>query len=145
MANSLTTRRNTWTPERLFKDFWGNNWMDGFFGGWDETHCGIRADIKETETAYVVEAELPGFKKDEIAVDLNNDVLTITAEHKTESETKNENYVRRERTWGSYKRSFIVDGIDKEKVGAEYKDGILALTLPKQEKVQAAKKSIDIQ
>ncbi len=92
----------------------------------------FKTDIRDDGDKFVLEAELPGFDKQDIKLDITGDTLTLSAEHKTETEDKNkDNYIRRERTFGSYQRSFDLTGIDTDKIDAEYKNGILELTLPK--------------
>lgn len=93
----------------------------------------FRTDIRETEHSFILEAELPGFSKEDIRAEIKNGYLTISAEHKSESENKDEknNYIRRERSYGSYSRSFDLAGINIDEITASYKDGILSLTLPK--------------
>jgi len=90
-------------------------------------------DIQETDSAFVIETELPGYDKADIHVAVKDGVLTISAEHKTEKEEKNDKngYIRRERSWGSCRRCFDVQGIDTSAIGAEYVNGVLKLTLPK--------------
>ena len=93
----------------------------------------FKTDIRETENAYVLDAELPGFSKEDIHAEVRKGYLTIHAEHKTDNEEKDEknNYLRRERSYGSFTRSFDLDGINSDEISASYKDGILTLTLPK--------------
>lgn len=92
----------------------------------------FRTDIKDEGDKYLMEAELPGFDKEDIKLDITGNTLTLSAEHKAEAEDKkNDNYIRRERTFGSYQRSFDLTGIDADKIEAEYKNGILELSLPK--------------
>ena len=93
----------------------------------------FKTDIRETEQAYILEADLPGFSREDIHAEVRNGYLTIHAEHKSESESKDEknNYIRRERSYGSFTRSFDLDGINSDEISASYKDGILTLTLPK--------------
>ena len=100
---------------------------------WNETNLNaFRTDITEKDGVYTLTAELPGFKKEDISIDIDKDCLTIAAERKDESEDedKERNYVRRERFYGSYSRSFNVKGIDTEAINASYADGILTLTMP---------------
>lgn len=95
----------------------------------------FRTDIQEKNNAYVLEADLPGMKKEDITVDIDGDCLTITAQRHSEAEEKDEkhNYVRRERSYGSYTRSFDVSGVKTEDISASYENGVLTLTLPKKE------------
>lgn len=105
------------------KDFFGRNYP--------AMNC--RTDIKDEGDKFVLEAEMPGFEKDDIKLDIDGDYLTISAEHKTEKDEKDKDgkYIRRERSYGSYKRSFDISNINQEEIGAEYKNGILELNLPK--------------
>lgn len=93
----------------------------------------FRTDIREQDGAYLLEAELPGFKKEDIHLDLQDGYLTISAERSSENEEKDENgrYLKRERSYGSFCRSFDMSGIDTENIKAAYQDGVLSLTLPK--------------
>ena len=106
----------------------------------------FKTDIRETEKSFIVEAELPGFKKEEIRAEIKNGYLTVNAEHKNSTEEKNgDKYIRRERSYSSYTRSFDLDGINIEQISASYKDGILTLTLPKAEVKEEESRHIDIQ
>ena len=90
-------------------------------------------DIRDNGNEYLLEADLPGVKKEDIQLDLTDNILTITAERHSEYEEKDKkgNYVRCERSFGSYQRSFDTTGIDVDKIDAEFKDGVLKLTMPK--------------
>ena len=103
----------------------------------------LKSDIKETETSFVVEAELPGFDKKDIQVDVEDGVLTITAEKAKTEEEKSEKYIRRERYAGKWYRSYTFEGIDNEAVKAKYENGILIVELPKVQK-NVVKKGINI-
>ncbi|MBQ3537218.1 MAG: Hsp20/alpha crystallin family protein [Clostridia bacterium] len=97
----------------------------------------FKADIRKSEDGYILEADLPGFEKKDISVDIEGDVLTIKAERHSESEDKDkkENFIRIERSYGSYERSFDVSGIDTDKIGAKYENGVLTLSMPGKEPV----------
>ena len=94
----------------------------------------FKTDIRENEDSYILEAELPGFSREDIHAEIKDGYLTIRAERKSESEEKNEkdNYLRRERSYGSFVRSFDLEGIKSEEITASYKDGILSVNLPKE-------------
>ena len=95
-------------------------------------------DIYETENEIMVHAELPGVDRQDIALSLEKNVLTLKGERRFEKETKQENYHRIERAYGGFSRSFSIPAIvDEEKIRAEYKDGILRISLPKKEQVKA--------
>jgi len=100
-------------------------------------------DISEDDKEYVVKAELPEMKKEEIKISVHDDVLSITGERKYEKEEKGKKYHRVERSYGSFMRSFTLpEDADGSKVHAEYKDGVLTVRLPKSEK--AKPKSIEV-
>ncbi len=105
-------------------------------------------DVIENETAYTVKAELPGVKKEDIDVSINNGVLTINGETKSDEEDKDKEgrVIRRERHFGQYVRSMQLGGvIDESAVKATYKDGVLELELPKVEEAKPKKVDIQIQ
>ena len=111
--------------EEFERRFWGNSSMTAAF----------RTDVEDTGDAFKLEAELPGFDKEDIQLDLDNDTLTISAEHSSDKkeEDKKRNFVKRERYYGSYTRSFDVTGIDVDRIEAEYNNGVLTLNLPKKQ------------
>lgn len=104
----------------------------------------FKTDIIDKGDRYLMQAELPGFSREDIVLDLNGETLTIKAQHQEEKEEKQENYLRRERTFGSYKRSFDVSGIQTESITASYQNGVLELTLPKKEPTVPANRQIAI-
>ena len=105
----------------------------------------MKTDIRETENAYILESDLPGFSREDIHAEIKDGYLTIRAEHKSENEDKNESYLRRERTYGTFTRTFDLEGIDAEAITASFKNGVLTLNLPKlQPKVEDARK-VEIQ
>lgn len=106
----------------------------------------FKTDVAETKDSFLLSAELPGFSKEEINIELKEDVLTITASHKEEKEQTDEtkqdaskkeeqtpaiSYLRKERQEVSYKRCFHIESIDSSGIKANYNNGILELTLPK--------------
>ena len=100
-------------------------------------------DLYEKDNEYVVEAELPGLKQNEINVSMEDDILTISGERKREKEVKRENFYRSERSYGKFvRRIALPQDADKEKVKASYKDGVLKVSIPKSE--EAKPKKIDV-
>ena len=100
-------------------------------------------DISEDDKEYAIKAELPDVKKEDIKLNVHDDVLTITGERKYEKEEKGKKYHRVERAYGSFLRSFTLpEDADGTKVTAEYKDGLLNVRLPKSEK--AKPKTIEV-
>ena len=97
-------------------------------------------DTYEKDGAIVVKAELPGMKKEDISIDVKNNLLTISGERKHEEEAKESDYYRCERFYGKFQRSFTLpDSVDAEQVDATYKDGVLEVKLPKTEESQTKK------
>ena len=100
-------------------------------------------DISETESEYLIKAELPEVRKEDVKVTVENGVLTLQGERRQEKEEKARRFHRVERSYGSFVRSFTLpESVDEGGVKAEYKDGVLALHLPKSEKVKP--KAIDV-
>jgi HSP20 family protein len=104
----------------------------------------IKLDVKSSDGAYTVSAELPGVKKDDIHIDIDGNRVTISAEVKKESEEKKgDEVIRSERYYGALSRTFTLDAdIDEAKAGATYADGVLKLTLPT--KVAVSKKRLAV-
>lgn len=121
-----------------------NDFEKSFFGDAGTGLSAFKTDIIDKEKEYVLQAELPGFTKEDIHIDLNGDYLTISAEHKEEAEDKNGKYIRKERRFGSFARSFNVSDIDTDHITASYKDGVLELTMPKQAEEKAKVSQIEI-
>ena len=101
-------------------------------------------DIVEDDGGYKLQADLPGFNKEDIHVDVDGDRLTISAERGTENEDSKDGYIRRERSYGSYKRCFDISEIDTDSITGEYKDGVLTLHLPKKAAVVPEAKRIEL-
>lgn len=124
--------------ENLFDEFFGDSFEKNFFGGHSPLY-GKRAknlmktDVKEMEDRYEVDIDLPGFKKDEVNVQLENGYLTISAAKGLDKDEKDKEgkYIRQERYSGACSRSFYVGDVNPEEVHAKYEDGILRLTVPK--------------
>lgn len=103
--------------------------LGNFFG--DFAAPTMKTDIKETEDAYIVEAEMPGVKKENVELVCEKGVLAITAKTNGETTEEKEGYIRRERMTGEMTRRFELEDIDEEKISAKMEDGILTVTLPK--------------
>ena len=134
--------KGDWDLPSLVDDFFTEG-FDGFLPAF-LTRGGIKADVKETDKEYIVEAEIPGAEKEDIKLELDDNTLTISVERKQEEREERHNYIRRERRYGSFSRSFYIDNIKHEDVKAEYKNGILKVVLPKKEETRVNRKRIDI-
>ena len=91
----------------------------------------FKTDIRREGENYILEADLPGFKKENISIDLADGYMTIKAERRSKEKDQRGNYVRCERSYGSYERSFDTSGIDVDRMEASFTDGVLTLTMPK--------------
>ncbi len=132
--------------DRLFDDFTG-----GLFGRapFRRTEGPFRrmpaVDVAESDKAYEITAELPGLDEKNIEVKLANGVLSINGEKREEKEEKEKDYYRRERSFGSFERSFQVpDDVEQDKIEASFKNGVLSLTLPKSAAAQKQAKKIEV-
>ena len=121
-----------------------DNFERSFFG--DNSASTFRTDIRDEGDKFVLEAELPGFKKEDIKLDLKDGILTVSAQHSESSEEKDKkgSYIRRERRYGSFARKFDVFGIQEDGITAAYNNGVLSLTLPKAQPVVPAARQIEI-
>ncbi|WP_394273568.1 Hsp20/alpha crystallin family protein [Butyricicoccus sp.] len=119
----------------LFNAF--DNFERSFFGNSSVDLPAFRTDIRDAGDKYLLDAELPGFNKEDISLDIKDGILTITAEHNESNDQKDDkgNYIRRERRYGSFRRSFDISGIDENTISASYQNGILELSLPKAQQV----------
>lgn len=107
--------------------------------------CSFKTDIREEDDKYIMEAELPGFEKGDIQLDVNGEELILSAVHSQEQLEKNKvTYICRERSYNSYQRRFDISGIDAEKIEAEYKNGILYMILPKKQPAIPASRRLEI-
>ena len=104
----------------------------------------FNTDVIDNGDSFELDAELPGFKKEDIHLSIENDCLTISAERKLNKDEKLPNFVKRERFYGSCSRSFDLTGIDEDKISAAYVDGVLKLTLPKESEEVPVSRSIQI-
>ena len=132
-----------WTPfgemtamqNRINRMFNGPYWPAGRMD--DDTAMGMwnpAVDLYEKDDHFVIKAELPGVNKKDIAIDLKDRVLTLSGERSYENEVKEENYYRRERSYGKFQRVFTLPAdVDSDKIKAEFNDGLLQIEVPKPE------------
>ena len=146
-------RLKVWEPRRGFRPFHNN--VDRFINefGWglqpaeelDDATWTPKVDIYETDNAYVLNAELPGLTKDQIDIDVNDSTLTLKGEKKFEEKVEKDSYVRVERSYGNFSRSFVLsDDVSPEGITANYKEGVLEVTLPKKEEAQPKEIKVEI-
>ena len=125
-------------------DIFGGFFDDPFFN--ESRHKEImKTDIKEGENEYTLEIEMPGIKKENVKIELSKGYITISAENDNEVEEKEKNYIRKERHYGSFTRSFYVgDKVEMNDIKASMDNGILSITVPKEEPEEPEKKYIEI-
>ena len=126
----------------LPRRFYFDNAIDQLF---ESDVNNMKCDIYEKDNAYHVEMDLPGFTKEEIKVECNKGTLVITASKEEKDEVKDDDkkYLRRERVYGKYSRSFYLGDVDEDKIDAEFKNGTLTISVPKIDENEN-KKIIDI-
>jgi HSP20 family protein len=158
-----TDRPAEWRPfenlrrevDRLFEDFQLGPWRSPFGRSafvlqpfWPSETAWSKApavDIAEKEKAYEITAELPGMDESNIDVKFSDGTLTITGEKRDDKEEKKKDYYLSERRYGSFQRSFgVPDGVDADKIEANFKNGVLTVTLPKSPQAQKSEKKIAI-
>jgi HSP20 family protein len=123
---------------RLVNEFFrGGNGGNGAEGSWSAGTWTPAVDMYESDEALTLKAELPGFSKDDVQVEIKDNVLTLKGERKREHDVKEEQYHRVERVYGAFQRSFMLPAlIDAGKAEATFKDGVLELKLPKAEEAK---------
>lgn len=149
----MRTALTRWTPTGdLVRDRFGRLFEDAFndmlrpFGEGEDVSGRIwmpPVDIRETAEAVTLVLDLPGLKKEDVNLTLENNVLTVSGERKFEAKEKNDNYHRLERAFGTFSRSFTLSQtVQADKVNAGFEDGVLTITLPKQEESKPRRISI---
>ena len=136
-------RRNSLLFPTLMNDFFKPDW----FGGMEKFESRIPAvNIKESETGFELELAIPGKKKEDFNVEIDDNVMTISMETKSEDHSTEEHYTRKEFSYQSFKRSFTLpETVNEDKIEASYTDGILKFNLPKRDEVlPKPKKTIEI-
>jgi HSP20 family protein len=141
--------------DRLFDRFTAGSGLPSFRRMFDlepswryESSFGIdvpAVDVTETATAYKIAAELPGMSEKDVDISVTGDVIVMKGEKRQEREDKAENRYFSERSYGAFQRSFTLpDGVDRDKIGAEFAKGVLTLTLPKTVVAQKQQRRIDV-
>ena len=119
-------------------------YLDNIFDNFDSTrNNNMKCDIYEKDGDYHIEIDIPGFDKKDIKVECDNGYLTVTAKKDEEAEDKTKNYIRRERSYGKYQRSFYIGDMDSNEIRAKFKHGMLKIIVPKVE-TKETKRHIEI-
>lgn len=132
----------------------GRDLFDAFerdFFGTPQRFTSFRTDIRDEGDKYVLEAELPGFNKEDIKLDITGNSLTLAAEHTDTGSSDDKTggsddkrYIRRERSFSAVRRSFDISGINKDAIDAEYKNGVLYMELPKKQPEPPSTRRLEI-
>ena len=137
-----------WEPFREMEDMFRQ--YAPFFGravtnGRQERFWAPSADISETEQEYLIKADLPEVKKEDVKISLQDGVITVSGERKQEKKQKDENQIRVETFYGSFERSFVLpDNVDADAIRAETKDGVLRIHVPKKAAAKAKPVHIEV-
>jgi HSP20 family protein len=126
--------------DRVFENFFNDTVFPSHFSNSGQ----MRVDISENDKEYILEAELPGVKKEEINLEVSDDRLTISVKKDENTEEKKDKYLRKERRTSSMVRSFSIENVLSDKITAKHENGILTLVLPKKEETKPKGKKIDI-
>jgi HSP20 family protein len=142
-------RVKVFEPFRSFKPFYSDfdSWFNGAANGPESEGVAWNpsVDVYETDNSYVLKADLPGIKKEDINLDVNNNTLTIKGDKIFEEKVEKDNYLRIERRYGSFSRSFTLsEKVDKENITANYKNGVLEVTLPKKEEAKPKEIKVEV-
>jgi HSP20 family protein len=125
---------------RLFGDFFGRAMQEQNLTTWAPA-----VDIYEGQNELVVKADLPDMKPEDLAIRVENNILTIRGERKFEKKADEKNYLRVERAYGSFARSFsLANTVNTEAIKADYKDGVLTLNIPKREEAKAKQIKVNV-
>lgn len=145
MSDQLPNKKNRDSLMSNFENFY--NSLDNFF-----TNTGIvkselggsfKLDVQEKDNEYIIEAELPGIKKEEISLDLKNERLNISISREENIEEEKKNYIHKERKVSSMSRSLFLSGSKSEGVKAKLEEGVLNITVPKEQQDESSKIEIE--
>lgn len=129
-------KNNVTRKQDIFDDFFDNFFSDDFFAPLRSIETkmtsGFRVDVLDNGDHYLIEADLPGFEKENVKIEYENKYLTITASKDVSEEINQDNYIRRERQCGEYRRSFYIDHIIPEEIEAKFKNGVLKIKVSKE-------------
>lgn len=139
--------RMTYNPFKMMDDF-EKDFFAPPFGDFFKNNAlaEFRTDIKDNGDSYLLEADLPGFDKKDINLEVNGDTLEIVAERHTNNEKRDENdrYICCERSYGRYSRRFNISSVESEKITASYENGVLKLEMPKKAEIKPKSHRLEI-
>lgn len=124
--------------------FFEAEFMKPFFGGLDSARAAFRVDVRDEGENYVLEAELPGLCRDDIKVDVEEGMLTISAQWTDDAQSERRDYVINERRSGRVQRAFALDNVLEDEISAEYANGMLMIKLPKRERMERSARRVEL-
>ena len=127
-----------------FENMVNSFFNDDFFNSLGTLKNNFSVDLKEDENDYIIEADLPGVDKKDIDISYKNGYLNISAKRDSNVEEKKDNYVRKERSYGEFKRSFYIDNVEEDEINATFDNGVLKINLPKLNKEIHEGKKIEV-
>jgi len=139
-SSGIQKDSNLFDIEGIFE----NLFNDKFYPTLYRNSSQMKVDIKENEKEFVFEAELPGTKKEEMSIHIDDDRLTISVQKNVQTDEEKDNYIRKERSYSSMTRSFSISNVETESVNAKFENGILFITLPKKQQKAIKSKQIEI-
>jgi HSP20 family protein len=132
--------RDLFNIEDIFENFFN----DRFFPSLYKNSSQMKVDIKENEKEYILEVELPGIKKEEVNLEIDEGRLTISVRKDEQKEDKQDNYIRKERSFSAMTRSFEVSDVETDGIDAKFENGLLFITLPKKQEKEVKGRKIEI-
>jgi HSP20 family protein len=136
--------REAITPYTIMRNFLQDPFFNDLGFSTLSAWGGVRADVKDLGSEFVVEAELPGIPKEKINLDIHDGLLTISANEESEQKEEKNDYIYRERRYGQLSRTFSLENINEKAITAEHKDGVLFVHLPKAEPEKKTAQRIEI-
>ncbi len=135
-------RYNSWFDnEGIFENTFNDRFLPSFY----KNSFQMKVDIKENEKEYILEAELPGVKKEEVNIQIDDDRLTISVQKNEQTDEEKDSYIRKERNYCTMTRSFAISNTETDNVNAKFENGLLLITLPKKQHKTMEGKQIEIQ
>ncbi len=138
--SGIQRSRDLFNIEDIFENFFN----DRFFPSLYKNSSQMKVDIKENEKEYILEVELPGIKKEEVNLEIDEGRLTISVRKDEQKEDKQDNYIRKERSFSAMTRSFEVSDVETDGIDAKFENGLLFITLPKKQEKEVKGRRIEI-
>lgn len=130
-------------PERNFLMFF-DDYVNSPEKYIDSKYFTFNADVRELKDEYIIEAEMPGHKKEELSIEAQEGMITISARRKSTDDVSSKNYIKSERNFGHFQRTFYLKDVDEDKIKAEYKNGLLTIRAKKTTELSGKKNKIQI-